>query len=50
MPNDNVWRFYYYAEDARIAMRVINGTNDLVFFLFTDHLPPTGVLREAARM
>jgi hypothetical protein len=30
-------------------MRIKNGATDLVFFLFTDHLPPTGVLREAAR-
>jgi hypothetical protein len=37
------WRFYYYAGDARIAMRVINGTTDLVFFLFADQLGSTNV-------
>jgi hypothetical protein len=40
------WRFYYYAGEARIAMRVINGANDLVFFLFADYLGSTDVTRD----
>jgi RHS repeat-associated protein len=38
-----IWRFYYYAGDTRIAMRLVNGTTDLVFFLFTDQLGSTNV-------
>ena len=38
-----IWRFYYYAGSARIAMRIKNGPTDLVFFLFADHLGSTNV-------
>ena len=41
--HDPIWRFYYYAGSARIAMRIKNGPTDLVFFLFTDHLGSTNV-------
>jgi YD repeat-containing protein len=41
--NSIIWRFYYYAGPARIAMRIKDGTNNLVFYLFTDHLGSTNV-------
>jgi hypothetical protein len=41
--HDPIWRFYYYAGSARIAMRIKNGPTDLVFFLFADHLGSTNV-------
>ncbi len=40
---NQVWKKYYYAGSARIAMRVINGGSDQVFYLFADHLGGTNV-------
>ena len=31
-PTTSIWRFYYYAGSARIAMRIKNDKTDLVFF------------------
>jgi len=41
--HDPIWRFYYYADSARIAIRIKNGDTDLVFFLFADQLGSTNV-------
>jgi RHS repeat-associated protein len=41
--NSIIWRFYYYAGSARIAMRIKDNTNSLVFYLFADHLGSTNV-------
>jgi hypothetical protein len=38
-----IWRYYYYAGSARIAMRVKDDSKNLVFYLFTDHLGSTNV-------
>jgi hypothetical protein len=40
--NSIIWRFYY-AGSARIALRIKNGTTNLVFYLFADHLGRTNV-------
>jgi RHS repeat-associated protein len=45
--HDPIWRFYYYADSARIAMRIKNGDTNLVFFLFTDQLGSTNVTSDS---
>ena len=41
-----IWRYYYYAGSARIAMRVKDNDINLVFYLFTDHLGSTNVVTD----
>jgi len=41
-----IWRFYYYAGSARIAMRVKDDNINLVFYLFTDHLGSTNAVTD----
>jgi RHS repeat-associated protein len=43
-PAGQVWRSYYFAGSARIAMRVqVNGSGDQVYYLLADHLGSTTV-------
>ena len=49
VPTGVVWRFYYYAGAARIALRVKDSTDtQQVYYLFADHLGSTNVTTDGA--
>ncbi len=41
------WTFYYLAGNERVAMRMVEGSSDTLYYLFTDHLGSTGEVRSA---
>ena len=41
------WKFYYLAGSERVAMRVIDGGSNQLYYLFTDHLGSTSEVRRA---
>jgi RHS repeat-associated protein len=41
-----VWKYYYYAANIRIALRVKSTTGNQVFYLFGDHLGSTSLVTD----
>ena len=41
------WKFYYLVGSERVAMRIIDGGSNQLYYLFTDHLGSTSEVRRA---
>jgi hypothetical protein len=48
VPSGQVWRYYYYTGNARVAMRVKDPTIEQVYYLFAGHLGSTNVTSNPA--